>query len=242
MITLKDFSKAYKNTLAVENISFTAPSNSITALVGLNGAGKTTILKAIAGYHYCDNGSVFVNDIDVIENSVANKQQIGFVCENAQFYNDFTVFEYLNFEASLILEKSNIKARILEVISLFSLNDVLSKKVKTLSKGYTQRLLFATALLNDPPVLLLDEPTSGLDPRQIVEIRNLIKKLGETKTILISTHIMQEIESLCTKIIIIHNGKLVTTGTEQSICDETHTKSIEDAFLQLTERDVKDTV
>ena len=234
MIIVSDFSKSYGKTLAVENVSFVAPSNSITALVGLNGAGKTTILKAIASYHYCDSGSILVNNVDVAENSVLNKEQIGFVCENTQFFSNFTVLEYLEFEASLVLPRNQQKIRISKVIKVFSLQEVLQKKVKTLSKGFTQRLLFSKALLSDPPVLLLDEPTSGLDPRQIVEMRNLIKELGKNKTILISTHIMQEVESLCNSIVIIHNGKLLSTGTEQEICNKTKTKSIEEAFLAIT--------
>ncbi len=234
LIVVSEFSKSYGKTLAADTVSFVAPSNSITALVGLNGAGKTTILKAIASYHYCDSGSILVNNVDVVENSVLNKEQIGFVCENAQFFRDFTVLEYLKFEASLVLVHNEQKKRILEVIEMFSLQEVLSKKVKTLSKGFTQRLLFAKALLSDPSVLLLDEPTSGLDPRQIVDMRNLIKELGKNKTILISTHIMQEVESLCDNIVIIHKGKLLSAGTEQEICNKTQTKSIEDAFLAIT--------
>ncbi len=231
LIELKEFSKSYGTTRAVDTVSFIAPEKSITALAGLNGAGKTTILKAIASFHYGDSGIVFVNGIDTERNPVQNKKQIGFVSESAHFFSDYTVLEYLNFMSSIV--RAN-KTRISEMIRMFSLDDVVSKKIKALSKGYKQRVLFATALLHDPTVLLLDEPTSGLDPRQIVEMRKLIVELGKTKTILISTHIMQEIEALCSNIIILHKGKIIASGTEKELCNISHTATIEDAFLKLT--------
>lgn len=234
MIELKDFTKSYGKTIAVDTVSFIAPEKSITALAGLNGAGKTTILKAIASSHYGNFGKILVNNIDAELSPVENKLQIGFVSENAQFFNDYTVLEYLNFHASLLLDKKCKKERVNEVVKMFSLKEVLTKKIKALSKGFKQRVLFAQALLNDPPVLLLDEPTSGLDPRQIVEMRNLIEEFGKTKTILISTHIMQEIETLCSNIVILHRGKIVAKGTEKELCSKTNTSSIEKAFLSIT--------
>ncbi len=241
MIQLQNFTKSYGTFIAVENVSFIAPSNSITAIAGLNGAGKTTILKAICSVHYADSGSVFVNGFDAMHDSIQNKAQIGFVTEHPIFYDDFTVIEFLEFDAKILLNKlhENFFSEVIDnAIVKTSIQDVLHKKIKTLSKGYRQRLALARALLTDTKVLILDEPTSGLDPRQIVQIRTLIEDLGKEKTILLSTHIMQEIEALCSAIAIIHEGRLISFGSEKDICRKTGEKNIENSFLKLTDKGV----
>ncbi len=239
MIALNNFTKSYGKHIAVRDVSFIAPTNSITAIAGLNGAGKTTILKAICSVHYADSGQILVNGIDAFQYPLENKMQIGYVSEQPFFFNDYTVLEFLTYDAQILLSSKNKKQQhemIYNVLEITSILDVLHKKIKTLSKGYKQRLALARALLTDPKVLILDEPTSGLDPRQIVQIRALIEKLSKNKTILISTHIMQEIEALCSSIAIIHSGELICFGNEKEICNQTGKKSIESAFLFLTEK------
>ncbi len=243
MIEIKNATKSYDRTVAVHNVSLTVPKHSITGLVGLNGAGKTTLLKAIAGIHYIDSGSITVNGIDVHNDPFIYKSHIGCLLDYDVFLPDFTVYECLHFEAKILLDtkqKRDLFDRINKVIDMCSLKEVIDKLVKTLSKGYKQRLALAKAMLHNPPILLLDEPTSGLDPRQIMELRSLIKKLSVNTTILISTHIMQEIEALCSSIAIIHEGELIEFGSESDICKRSHTTSIEKAFLSLiSKRNVK---
>ncbi len=234
LIELKNVTKSYKKFCAIKDISFTVPSKSITALVGLNGAGKTTLLKTIAGIHYPDSGTIRVNGIDILQHPIKNKQQIGFVQDNNGFYPDYTVYEILQSDAAISLAKNVAKSNIIKVLDICSLNDVQYKNIRTLSKGYMQRLSFARALLHNPSVLLLDEPTSGLDPQQIIEMRNIIKSLSKEATILISTHLMQEVEALCSSIAIIHKGSLVAHGTEKELCTLSHTKTIEESFLHFT--------
>ncbi len=236
MIELKKVTKSYGNLVAINNITLTIPSNSITALLGLNGAGKTTLLKAIASIHYVDSGSIFVNNIDAEMSAIKNKQQIGIVSEQDIFYADFTTYDFLYYTTGIAhptIRKRERYKKISDVITLCSLQEVLEKPIKTLSTGYKQRLSFAHALLHDPKVLLLDEPTSGLDPQQIVEMRNLIIKLSKHITILISTHLMQEAESLCSQIAIIHKGELIAFGSEKELCSLSKTQCLESAFLHL---------
>jgi ABC-2 type transport system ATP-binding protein len=238
VIELKSFTKNYGKIKAVDNISFIASQKQVTGLVGLNGAGKTTILKAIAGIHFPDFGSVLVNGISVESNPVEIKSQVGFVAEQPNFIPDFMVVEFLKSELEIRrpeLSKKEVDEELEKLVEATWLGDVLSKKIKELSKGYRQRLSFARALAGNPSVILLDEPASGLDPRQIVEMRNLVLSLATEKTILISTHILQEIDALCNNIAVIHKGTLKAFGTEKEICDFSGEKNMEDAFLCLTE-------
>ena len=237
MIELKSFTKSYNKVPAVSDVSFCVADNSITALVGLNGAGKTTILKAICAMHYADKGFVIVNGFDVAEFSEKVKEQCAFVTEQPRFYPNYTVCELLEIEIKLkssIVSKKEIFKRVGELLSQFSLQDVYFKKIKELSKGYRQRLSFACAFCGNPSVFLLDEPMSGLDPRQIIETRNLIKNLSKDKLVLFSTHNMHEVEEICSRAIILHKGKVVATGTPKEICSYTATKTFEDAFMKLT--------
>ncbi len=238
MIELKSFTKNYGKIKAVDNVSFTAPQKQVTGLVGLNGAGKTTILKAIAGIHFPDSGSILVNGISVEDNPVIVKSQVGFVSEQPNFIPDFRVLEFLKSELEIRrpeLSKKEVDEELEKLVESTWIGDVLTKKIKELSKGYRQRLSFARALAGNPSVILLDEPASGLDPRQIVEMRNLVLSLATEKTILISTHILQEIDALCNTIAVIHKGTLKAFGTEKAICDFSGEKNMEAAFLRLTE-------
>lgn len=239
MIELINFSKKYNSVTAVDDISFTAKNSRITGLLGANGAGKTTILKAVCAIHYASSGKVLVNNISCEDEPIKVKKIIGYVSENPQFYENFTVLDFLKFIADIHFCKTNIetfaniskKEKIESAVEKCSLNDVTSKKISTLSKGYRQRLAFAAAILHDPKILVLDEPVSGLDPVQIQEMRTLIKEMSKDKTILLSTHLMQEVAALCNEIVIIAKGKISAQGTPSEILTQSGKNNLEDAFL-----------
>lgn len=239
MIELHSVSKTYKGSLqpAVRDITFSIPASGVTGLLGPNGAGKTTLIKAIMGIHLPDSGTITVNGTEVTENNLQIQQITGFVSENTRFPENYQVHELLFEEAQIRFESGSMKetpeAAVRKAVMQFSLQDVLDKKIKTLSKGYRQRLSFALATLHDPEILVLDEPVSGLDPLQIVEMRKYISELAEKKTILLSTHLMQEAQSLCQNIVIIHQGKVIATGSSESICDSVNAETLEDAFVTL---------
>jgi ABC-2 type transport system ATP-binding protein len=207
-ITISNLTKAYGTQKAVDDISFKAANNEIVGFLGPNGAGKSTTMKIITGYLDADSGIVTVNEVDVNKNPVEAKKQIGYLPEGNPLYYEMYVREYLSFVAELHQIK-NSKKRIEEVIDLTGLKIESNKKTGQLSKGYKQRVGLAAALIHNPDVLILDEPTTGLDPNQIIEIRQLIKELGKNKTVLFSSHILQEVESICDKVIIINNGTIV---------------------------------
>ena len=235
MIELVNFTKNYKNLTACNNISFTCKDFQITGLLGPNGAGKTTIIKAICGIHYPTSGKVLVNGISVEDQTVEAQKMIGYVSETTEFPNYLKVYELLESVADIRLGKNKtlIKQQIEKVVTLMGLKDVFTRNLNNLSKGYKQRVSFALALIHDPKVLILDEPVSGLDPMQIVEIRSLIKKLSKEKTILLSTHLMQEAKELCDNIIILHKGNLIASGSVEDICSTANTSDLESAFLVL---------
>lgn len=240
MIEVISVSKSYKDFLAVDDVSFNVEKGYVTGLLGPNGAGKSTILKAIAGIHYPSAGKIIVNGTDVEKNPVKVKKMIGFMSENPSFYENFSVSEYLNFIAEARgIQKDEIKSKIDFTVKQCFLEKVFKNKISTLSKGYRQRLAFAQAVIHNPSVLILDEPVSGLDPKQINEMRNLIKNLAQDKIILLSTHLMQEVNSICSKIIIFNEGKVVADGTASEITAKTGTKDIESAFLSLTSKEEK---
>ena len=207
-ITVNNISKIYGTQKAVNNISFTINKGEIVGFLGPNGAGKSTTMKMITGYLKADGGNATVCGITVDENSNETKKKIGYLPEANPLYFDMYVREYLDF-VSNVHEVANKKEKIEEVIKTVGLTVEANKKIGQLSKGYKQRVGLAAALIHNPEVLILDEPTSGLDPNQIVEIREVIKELGKNKTVLFSSHIMQEVEAICDRVIIISKGNIV---------------------------------
>ena len=207
-ISVNNLTKNYGTQKAVDNISFTVNKGEIVGFLGPNGAGKSTTMKIITGYLSSTAGSATVCGIEVYENSNETKKKIGYLPEANPLYYDMYVREYLDFITN-VHQVKNKKDKIEEVIKTVGLTIEANKKIGQLSKGYKQRVGLAAALIHDPEVLILDEPTSGLDPNQIVEIREVIKKLGQDKTVLFSSHIMQEVEAICDRVIIINKGKIV---------------------------------
>ncbi|MGI6292485.1 MAG: gliding motility-associated ABC transporter ATP-binding subunit GldA [Bacteroidales bacterium] len=215
-IIVKNITKTYGSQKAVNDVSFEVKQGEIVGLLGPNGAGKSTLMKIITCYKLPTSGSVSVCGFDIIEDAQAIKKRIGYLPENNPLYLDMYVKESLGFVAR-IYKKKNIKARIEEVIALTGLEKEKHKKIAALSKGYRQRVGLAQALIHDPEVLILDEPTSGLDPNQLVDIRNLIKDIGKSKTVLFSTHIMQEAEAICNRVIIIDKGIIKADDTIENL-------------------------
>ncbi len=206
-IEVNAISKSYGTQKALDNISFSIKKGEIVGFLGPNGAGKSTLMKILTTYITADEGSALVNGNDVSMQQKAVQKSIGYLPEHNPLYLDLYVKEYLEFNADVYKVP---KSRIQEVIDLTGLTSESHKKIGQLSKGYRQRVGLANALLHNPEVLILDEPTTGLDPNQLVEIRNVIKNVGKDKTVFLSTHIMQEVEAICDRVIIINNGKIVT--------------------------------
>ncbi len=235
-IEVVNISKSYGEQKALDNVSFSISKGEIVGFLGPNGAGKSTLMKILTTYISADEGEALVNNNDVIKNSKAVQKAVGYLPEHNPLYLDLYIREYLAFNADVY---KTPKSRIEEVITLTGLTPESNKKIGELSKGYRQRVGLACALLHDPEVLILDEPTTGLDPNQLVEIRELIKNIGKNKTVFLSTHIMQEVEAICDRIIIINNGKIVTDkklnqiseSAEQTIVVEFDLK-IEEQFIQ----------
>lgn len=211
-ITVNHLSKNYGSQKAVDAISFTIDQGEIVGFLGPNGAGKSTTMKMITGYLPASSGTATVCGITVHENNNDTKKKIGYLPEANPLYYDMYVREYINFITN-IHDVQNKKEKIEEVIKTVGLSVEANKKIGQLSKGYKQRVGLAAALVHDPEVLILDEPTSGLDPNQIVEIREVIKKLGLNKTVLFSSHILQEVQAMCDRVIIINKGKIVADDT-----------------------------
>lgn len=224
-IEVNGLTKIYGEQKAVDNISFAVGKGEIVGFLGPNGAGKSTTMKIITGYLQSDGGHAVVCGIDVKSKPIETKKRIGYLPEANPLYFDMYVREYLDFIADLHHVK-NKKARIEEVIGMVGLTPESKKKIGQLSKGYKQRVGLAAALIHDPEVLILDEPTSGLDPNQIVEIREVIKKLGLNKTVLFSSHILQEVEAICDRVVIINKGKLVANDKLSALRDRSSTKNV----------------
>jgi ABC-2 type transport system ATP-binding protein len=201
--------KIYGNQRAINNISFKINKGEIVGFLGPNGAGKSTTIKIITGFLHADNGEAFVNGISVKPNSIETKKRTGYLPESNPLYHDMYVREYLEFIFNVHQLQMEKAKKIDEVISLTGLTAESNKKIGQLSKGYKQRVGLAAALIHDPETLILDEPTSGLDPNQIIEIREVIKALGKNKTVLFSSHILQEVEAICDRVIIINKGNIV---------------------------------
>ena len=224
-----NLSKKFGEQTALNAINIEINSNEIIGLLGPNGAGKSTLMKSVAGVLKIEEGEIIFNGKDIRENEIETKKKIGFLPENNPLYGEMYVKEYLNFVADL---HKISKQRIDEVIDLVGITPEKSKKISQLSKGYQQRVGLAQAILHQPDLVILDEPTNGLDPNQIIEIRNIIKEMGKEKTVILSTHIMQEVEALCSRVILIHQGNIVQDCNIEEFKGKF--SSLEEAFASYT--------
>ena len=212
MIEVKHLTKQYGDKLAVNDISFTVEDGEILGLLGPNGAGKSTTMNMLTGYISSTSGQALINGTDILEDPIKAKAQIGYLPELPPLYLDMTVMGYLNFVYDLKKGKLPRRSHLTDVCTLCRISDVSGRVIKHLSKGYRQRVGLAQALVGNPPILILDEPTVGLDPKQMMEIRNLIKRLGKRHTVILSSHILSEIQAVCDRVIIINKGKLMADG------------------------------
>ena len=216
MIQLQNLVKDYGSLRAVDHINFEINEGEILGFLGPNGAGKTTTLKMITCFFEPTEGNISVENFNVLENSREIRKMIGYLPEHNPLYLEMTVYDYLKFVAE-VREIPDFKTRLKEVINKCGLHGIVGKPINTLSKGYKQRVGIAQAIIHDPKILILDEPTVGLDPNQIVEIRELIKELGKEKTLIISSHILQEVQAVCDRIVIINKGKIVADGSTEEL-------------------------
>ena len=217
-IVIENLTKKYGNQKAVDNISLKVATGEILGFLGPNGAGKTTTMKIITSFIAADEGKIYIGGKSLTDNPFEIKKHIGYLSENNPLYQDMPVVDFLNFCASIQgIEKSRIPIRVAEMIKTTGLNSEKHKKIGELSKGYQQRVGLAQAIIHNPEILILDEPTSGLDPNQIAEIRKLIRELGREKTVILSTHILPEVEATCDRIFIINKGKIVADGTAETL-------------------------
>lgn len=234
-IEVQNISKSYGAQKALDNVSFSIKKGEIVGFLGPNGAGKSTLMKILTTFINADEGSASVNGNDVNEAQISVQKSVGYLPEHNPLYLDLYVREYLAFNADVYKVP---KSRIEEVIQLTGLTPESHKKIGQLSKGFRQRVGLATALLHNPEVLILDEPTTGLDPNQLVEIRNVIKNVGKNKTVFLSTHIMQEVEAICDRVIIIDHGKIVTDKKLDKLVNEEAEQIIEVEFDKAVEENV----
>lgn len=217
-IKVENLSKYYGQQAAVNNISFEINTGEIVGFLGPNGAGKSTTMKMITTYLTPNSGKIWVNNVDTEEDSMGVRKKIGYLPEQNPLYLDMNVMDYLEYAAELeSVPKAEIPKAVKKMVEVCGLGDVQHKDIGELSKGFRQRVGLAQAMIHDPEVLILDEPTSGLDPNQIIEIRNLIKKLGKEKTLVLSTHIMQEVEATCDRVLIINKGEIVADGSPDTL-------------------------
>ena len=232
-IKIQNLSKVYGTQRAVDDISFEVARGEIVGFLGPNGAGKSTTMKILTGYVPATDGSAEVNGFDVKTSPMQVKSSIGYLPEHNPLYLDMYVREFLEFTGSLYgLKGKTLQIKVAETIEMVGLGLEKHKKIGQLSKGYRQRVGLAQALIHNPDVLILDEPTTGLDPNQLIEIRDLIKSVGKNKTVIFSTHIMQEVEAICDRVVIINRGKIVANGTLSEL--KQGGKGIEDVFRELT--------
>ena len=229
-LKVENLYKNYGNIKAVNNVSFSAKKGEIIALLGPNGAGKSTLMNMISGYLSPSSGEIFVCDKNIKNNPLWGKENIGFLPEGSPLYADLTVKDFLKYMAEL----RNVPYKNVEnAIKTAKIENVAMQKVETLSKGYQRRVGFAQSILSNPPLLLLDEPTDGLDPNQKKHIRGLISQMGKDKTILISTHLLEEAENVCNRIIMINKGTIVADGSLKDILAQHNKKNLEEIFYDL---------
>lgn len=240
-IVVNNLTKKFGSQRAVDNISFEVKTGEILGFLGPNGAGKTTTMKIITCYMAPNDGDVKVNDLSIHENQEVIKKLIGYLPENNPLYNDMPVLEYLEFVGELQnIPKDKIQNRITEMVYVCGLDVEKHKKIGELSKGYRQRVGLAQAMIHDPQILILDEPTSGLDPNQIVEIRKLIREIGKQKTVILSTHILPEVEATCDRILIINSGQIVADGTADMLRSRAQGQEV--LKVQIADSDNRDEV
>lgn len=226
-VRIEGLTRKYDSQIAVDNISFEVKKGEILGFLGPNGAGKTTTMKMITNYIAKGEGEIFIGEMPLSEHAETLKKHIGYLPENNPLYLDMPVIEYLEFCALLQgVPKANVASRVRKMVQDCGLNAEKHKVIGELSKGYRQRVGLAQAMIHDPEVLILDEPTTGLDPNQIVEIRKLIKDLGKEKTVILSTHILPEVEATCDRILIINKGRIVADGTAESLRNQSSGKEV----------------
>lgn len=226
MVQVIDLVKIYGNRTAINGISFEAKKGHILGLLGLNGAGKSTTMNIIAGCLGSTSGKVLIDGLNTEDYTDITKSKIGYLPEIPPIYQDMKVDEYLNFVYELKKVKLPKTKHITEICTLVGINDMRTRLIDNLSKGYKQRVGFAAALIGDPEVIILDEPTVGLDPSQMIEIRNLIKKLGKNKTVILSSHILSEVQAVCDHIVVIDKGRVVADGSTQKLTENLLDKTI----------------
>lgn len=237
-IEVKNLTKNFDTIKAIDDISFKTHAGQIIALLGPNGAGKSTLMNMITGFLAPTSGEVFVLDKNIEDNSLDAKNNIGFLPEGSPLYPDLSVRSFLNYMAELRGFVGYFRDDIVnKTAQTANIENVMSQKIETLSKGYLRRVGFAQSIISNPPILLLDEPTDGLDPNQKQHIRNLITQMGQNKTIIISTHLLDEAETICNRIILINKGKIVADGTLSEILKQHNSPTLEQAFKKLTNMD-----
>ncbi len=234
-LKIEHLTKDFGNLRAIDDVSFSARQGEIIALLGPNGAGKSTLMNMITGFLAPTSGTISVLGSKITDNSLSAKQSIGFLPEGSPLYPDISVSAFMNYIADLrSLKGEERKQRLEKACGLAQINNVLTQKIETLSKGYRRRVGFAQSILSDPPILLLDEPTDGLDPNQKEHIRRQIAELGKHKTILISTHLLDEAETVCNRILLINHGQIKADGTLTGILNQTNCQTLAEAFKKLT--------
>ena len=236
MIEAKGLSKYYKNFTAIEDVSFSIPKGQVVAFLGPNGAGKSTTMKILTGYNAPSTGEAFIAGHNTATDRISAAEKLGYLPENGPLYLDSTPFESLQFTASMHgLKGDAIYEAIERVMNICQLEEVIEKPIGKLSKGFRQRVGMAQTLIHDPEVIIMDEPTSGLDPNQIRTVRKTLRELGKTKTLLLSTHILQEVEAVADRVIFISEGRIRFDGTIEDF--RKHSESLDDAFYQLSNSD-----
>ncbi len=216
MISVRNLSKNFGDVRAVKGISFEVKKQEVVGFLGPNGAGKSTTMRMITGYLEPEQGEIYVDNLSVVDNSLETRKRIGYLPEDAPVYHDMDVIEYLRYVAD-IRDIKNVDSRIREIAEVCGISHELYRGIGELSKGYKQRVGLAQAMIHDPEILILDEPTSGLDPNQIVEIRDLIRRLGEERTVILSTHILSEVQATCDRALIINRGTIVADDTIENL-------------------------
>lgn len=237
-LCIKNLNKNFAGLQAVKDLSFKAQAGEIIAVLGPNGAGKSTLMNMITGFLAPSSGEILILDKNISDNALDAKKHIGFLPEGSPLYPDLSVRTFLNYMAELRgLYGSEKNKRVNEVAETAKITDIMNQKIETLSKGYLRRVGFAQSILSDPEILLLDEPTDGLDPNQKEHMRRLITKMGKDKTILISTHLLEEAESIATRIILMNKGQIIVDGTLKDILFKADSATLDEAFKKLTAGD-----